>query len=120
MFLPARESERLVSAVRAGRRRAGAKDSARYTDEELATHGDPAAAIRLVGPAGTAAVVDTSRCLHAGSRIPDGHFRLVLIIQYCTTREKANVFDAARYRDDPVRWLAVRHYTAESPESLEQ
>ena len=60
----------------------------------------------------TAAVLDTSRCLHAGSRVRPGHFRLCLFIQYCTSREKAHTFDARRFRKDPVRWLALKRYAA--------
>ena len=53
--------------------------------------------------------VDTSRCLHLGSRVDEGTFRLCLYIQYCTTHELTNVFEVARFEDDPVRHLAVKH-----------
>jgi hypothetical protein len=53
--------------------------------------------------------VDTSRCLHLGSRVSPGAFRLVLYLQYCTTREITNVFDVDRFRHDPVKHLAVAH-----------
>ena len=38
-----------------------------------------------------------------------GAFRLVLYLQYCTTREITNVFDVDRFRHDPVKHLAVAH-----------
>lgn len=114
MFVPARESERVVRSIRRARRRAGARDEARYRDEELEAHGGLAAALRLLGPAGAAAVVDTSRCLHAGSRLMPGRFRLLFFVQYCTSRENAHRFDARRFRDDPVRSLVLRHPTARS------
>ena len=113
MFIPAAESERAVLAIRAERRkRGGSPDSARYTDEEVSAHGGTAATIRLAGPAGTAALVDTSRCLHAGSRVEPGHFRLVLFIQYVTSREKGRSLDGQRFRTDPVRWLAVKRHAS--------
>ena len=112
MFIPAADSERIVRAIRDQRRAAGAPDDTRYRDEEVAAHKGAAATRRLIGEAGTAAVVDTSRCLHAGSRVQPGHFRLCLFIQYCTSREKAHEFDARRFRNDPVRWLAVKRYAS--------
>src|SRR5262245_57786395 len=108
MFIPASRSEEIVPAIRHHRQQAGAPDEVRYRDEEVQAQGGLADVVRLKGPAGTASVVDTSRCLHAGSRIRPGYFRLCLFIQYCTTREKANAFDTRRFRTDPVRWLAVK------------
>jgi ectoine hydroxylase-related dioxygenase (phytanoyl-CoA dioxygenase family) len=112
MFIPASRSEEIVPAIRRQRRQAGARDEVRYRDEELHAQGGLADVVRLKGPAGTALVVDTSRCLHAGSRIRPGYFRLCLFIQYCTTRENAHTFDTRRFRTDPVRWLAVKPYPA--------
>ena len=115
-FVPASDSERAVLGIRRARRQAGAKkDDTRYRDDEVAAHSDPGAALRLIGPAGEAAVVDTSRCLHAGSRVRPGHFRLVLFIQYCTTHEKGQRFEARRFRADRVRWLALERFA--SPDS---
>jgi hypothetical protein len=111
-LIPASASERIVSAIRRQRQASGAEQEGHYRDHEISPLGGSAATVQLTGPAGTAAVVDTSRCLHAGSRVQAGHFRLCLFIQYCTTREKANRFDAARFRNDPVRWLAVKRYAA--------
>ena len=112
MFIPANQSERLVTAIRKERRQAGEPDDIRIPDEVVEAHGGLAMVRRLVGPAGTAAIVDTSRCLHAGSRVQPGCFRLCLFIQYCTTREPANVFEDKRFRNDPVRRLAVKRLTA--------
>jgi len=113
IFIPASASERLVVAIRDDRRRSGGKaDDTRYRDEELEAHGGLADTIRLAGPTGSAVVLDTSRCLHAGSRVRPGHFRLCLFIQYCTTREKAQTFDGRRFRNDPVKWLALKRYAA--------
>jgi hypothetical protein len=112
MFIPANHSERLAAAIRHERRQAGVPDDIRISDEAVEAHGGLAMVRRLVGPAGTAAIVDTSRCLHAGSRVQLGCFRLCLHIQYCTTPEPANTFDATRFRQDPVRRLAVKRLTA--------
>ena len=113
-FVPAIVTERVLRAIREERKRSGAEREGHYRDDEVAAHGGLAVADRLLGPAGTAAIVDTSRCLHSGSRVQPGHFRLCLYIQYCTTHERANTFDAARFRSDPVRWLAVKRYAAET------
>ena len=52
---------------------------------------------------------DVLACLHLGSRIRPGAFRLVLYLQHCTTREITNVFDVDRFRGDPVKHMAVAH-----------
>jgi len=65
--------------------------------------------VTVKGPTGSGVAVDTSRCLHLGSRVSPGAFRLVLYLQYCTTREITNVFDVDRFRHDRVKHLAVAH-----------
>jgi hypothetical protein len=52
-------------------------------------------------------LVDTSRCLHCGSRVKPGTYRLCLYIQYTASREHGNVFDVDRYAGDPIRYLAT-------------
>jgi hypothetical protein len=112
-WYPTSDSDRILTAIRRQRRQAGAAQVGHYGDEEvIAQAGHPPR--QLKGPAGSAVVVDTSRCLHAGSRVSRGHFRLCLYLQYCTSREKANAFDAARFRNDPVRWLAIGPNAAHS------
>lgn len=108
-FIPASQSARAVPSVLRERRRTGARTGVRYHDEELKAQGCLDAAVRLIGPTGTAAIADTSRCLHAGSRLQPGNFRLCLFVQYRTSsHEGSRSFEARRFRDDPVRWLAVR------------
>ncbi len=111
MFIPASQSERLMAEIRTERRQAGKADEIRVSDESVAAHGGFDMVRRLIGPPGTAAIVDTSRCLHAGSRVQPGTFRLCLHVQYCTTPEPANVFDTRRFESDPVRRLAVKRLT---------
>ena len=112
-FIPAAESERVVSAVRRQRPH-DERDETRFTDVEVERVGGLKNAVRVKGPAGTAVLVDTSRCLHAGSRVQPGHFRACLFLQYCTSREGGQTFDAHRFRRDPVRWMALRRHAFES------
>jgi len=106
-FIPASESRRIVQAI--ARRRSPEDEvlMGRYLDREIAAVGGLDKAISVSGPAGTAALVDTSRCLHFGSRVRPGTYRLCLYIQYCGSREHGNVFDADRQAGDRVRYLAT-------------
>ena len=108
-FIPADETARIIADVRALRRRQGKPHSGRYLDEEIEAVGGTQSIVRLQGPTGDGVAIDTSRCLHMGSRVQPGAFRLCLYLQYCTTAEQTNVFDVARYESDPVRYLAVKH-----------
>lgn len=53
----------------------------RLEDEEVLAHCKPGDAVSLVGPPGSSLFVDTSRCLHYGSRCRSG-YRLVIMYQY--------------------------------------
>ena len=74
-FLPAAVTERVCRAVGRG------WGSGRYSDAEVLAAAAPDAPIALTGPAGTGALVDTSRCLHFGSRTRHGR-RAVLMFQF--------------------------------------
>jgi hypothetical protein len=104
-FIPARETERIVKAVKEQRTEDLAM--ARYLDDELAAANGLDKAIAATGAAGSGVLVDTSRCLHFGSRVKPGTYRLCLYIQYCSSREHGNLFDVRRYESDPVRLLAT-------------
>jgi hypothetical protein len=111
-FIPADASSRALRDIRKLRQARGARHDVkarRYLDEEIGAVRGNDSIVRVMGPTGTCAAVDTSRCLHLGSRVQAGTFRLCLYIQYCATRELTNVFDVERYRHDPVRYLAVKH-----------
>ena len=112
-FIPAAESERVVSEVRR-QRPEEKRDDTRFKDVEVEQVGGLKTAVRVTGPAGTAVLVDTSRCLHAGSRVHPGHFRACLFLQYCTSKEGGQTFDAQRFRSDPVRWMALRRHAFSS------
>jgi hypothetical protein len=111
-FIPADDSARILRDIRALRRRLKQPHVGRYTDAEVAAVGGTSAVVSVQGPQGTGVAVDTSRCLHLGSRVQPGAFRLCLYIQYCTTREHGNAFDVSRFRNDPVRYLAVNRSEA--------
>lgn len=108
-FIPADDTARILRDIRALRRRQGQPHVGRYTDEEIAAVGGTGAVVSVKGPRGAGVAVDTSRCLHLGSRVKPGAFRLCLYIQYCTSREHSNAFDIDRFRGDQVRFLAVNH-----------
>jgi hypothetical protein len=106
-FIPASETSRIVNAIRKRRLEDTQMAAGRYSDDELEAVGGLEKAISVDGPQGSAALVDTSRCLHFGSRVRPGTYRLCLYIQYCTSREHGNMFDASRHAHDRVRYLAL-------------
>jgi len=108
-FIPADASDRVLADVRKRRNQQGAAHSRRYSDEEVAAVGGTKSLVTVKGPAGSGVAVDTSRCLHLGSRVRPGSFRLVLYLQYCTTREQTNVFDVERFKHNDVFSLALSH-----------
>jgi hypothetical protein len=108
-FIPADTSTRVLQDIAAWRKQHGIEPSRRYSDEEVAAVGGRQALITVQGPSGTAIAIDTSRCLHLGSRVQPGTFRLMLYLQYCTTREQTNAFDVERFSSNEVRRLAVCH-----------
>ena len=115
-FIPASETTRIVNAIKKRRLEDTQMAAGRYSDDELEAVGGLKKAISVDGPKGSAALVDTSRCLHFGSRVKPGTYRLCLYIQYCTSREHGNMFDASRHANDPVRYLALVN-SARSPQS---
>jgi hypothetical protein len=109
-FIPAEASSQIIKAIK-HRRESDVDDSelamGRYLDEELTQVGGLDKSISVMGPAGSGVLVDTSRCLHCGSRVKPGTYRLCLYIQYCSSREHGNLFDYSRHAADPVRYLAT-------------
>ena len=106
-FIPADDSTRILRDIRRLRRERGEPHVGRYTDEEVEAVGGGSAIVSLKGPRGSGVSIDTSRCLHLGSRVAPGAFRLVFYVQYCTTVENGNAFDLSRYRDRAVQSLAI-------------
>jgi hypothetical protein len=109
-FIPADDSTRILASIRRHRDAHGQPHVGRYTDEEVAAVGGASSIVSLKGPRGSGVAIDTSRCLHLGSRVRPGAFRLILYVQYCSSHEvQSNRFETAAYRNDPVRYLAIRH-----------
>ena len=103
-FIPADATTRIVNDIRRLRKHRGSHhqvESRRYSDEEIAAVGGTRDIVTVKGPTGTGVAVDTSRCLHLGSRVDEGTFRLCLYIQSCTTHELTNVFEAALFKTIP-------------------
>lgn len=71
-FIPAEVSEHVQKSIRR---------ASRVSDERIYEAGARNREVKLVGPAGSGAFLDTSRCLHYGSRF-NKRDRLVLIIQF--------------------------------------
>jgi hypothetical protein len=96
-FLPARQSQVV-------RDRTGYRYKNRLTDQEVSDAlGGLNSEVALTGPAGTTAFIDTSRCLHYGSRFRDpGAQRLVVMLQYVTPL-------AFLYTDDHRSTARFRH-----------
>lgn len=109
-FIPASASTRIIKAIK-DRRSADPDEGemlmGRYLDDELSRVGGLHQSISVMGSTGSAVLVDTSRCLHCGSRVKPGTYRLCLYIQYCSSREHGNLFDYNRHAADPVRYLAT-------------
>ena len=108
-FIPADDTARVLREIRRLRRTQGKPHVGRYTDKEIAAVGGSGAVISVRGPAGSGVAVDTSRCLHLGSRVKPGSFRLCLYLQYCATLQRGNVFDIDRFRNDSIRYSAIKH-----------
>jgi hypothetical protein len=108
-FIAADDSARVVKDIRALRRSQRTPNTGRYLDAEVAAVGGAGSIVSVTGPAGAGVAIDTCRCLHLGSRVSPGTFRLCFYVQYCLSREASNAFDVDRYRYDPVRYRAVAH-----------
>lgn len=87
----------------------------RFSDEDVARVTNLSEAIELTGGVGSGAFVDTSRCLHFGSRARHG-YRLVLMFNFLPfpdLKMNKGMFDmpgmplfripSSRYEDDPLR-----------------
>ena len=83
-FLPGHVSDAVLDGIARSERAAGIRRDQfrRWNDEELEPYARPSDRVELLGPAGTGAFVDTSRCMHFGSRIAPGSMRLVFYVQY--------------------------------------
>jgi len=90
-FLPADVSSRIRAAT--------GQDRGRMSDARIESAGGEDHAQRLTGPPGRGLLIDTSRCLHFGSRA-NSRERLLLALQYF--RFEAPAESKARFRTPPA------------------
>jgi hypothetical protein len=104
-FLPADVSDKIVQKF--------GRPPDRVKDEVIFESASPSDQVAVVGPPGSTCVLDSSRCLHYGSRCKGGE-RLVLMFNFRpylspdrtrSVRKVSKEF-AARLKADPVRGLA--------------
>ena len=74
-FIPADVSDKMRKKLKHG------WCGPRFTDQEIETHTTKTDIIAVTGGPGTGVLVDTSRCIHFGSRCREG-YRLVIMFQY--------------------------------------
>jgi hypothetical protein len=106
-FLPADVSERISNSI------GSIKKQGRVKDDIVFGIAQPSDLISLIGPAGTAAAVDTSRCFHYGARVRKGE-RLLLQFHFLPradalhggSLQRTPAF-LARYGADPIRNLVI-------------
>jgi hypothetical protein len=108
-FLPAAASARVLTALaRSGH---PVRRATTFSDEEVFRHCAPSELVRVSGPPGRAALVDLSRCLHFGSRLAQGHERVVFgatILRYHRLHENpSNHIELRHARGDALRELAL-------------
>ncbi|MEX0803119.1 MAG: hypothetical protein WD688_07370 [Candidatus Binatia bacterium] len=107
-FMPADVSLRVATAL------GSVHDQERVTDESMFQYANPADAISLVGPPGTGAVVDSSRCFHFGARARGGE-RLMLLFNFMGSIDAPQRMGGMlrsegfrqRFGNDPVRELVM-------------
>ena len=111
-FLPKPVSDRVFAAA-GGRYLKG-----RFQDDDVLDHATWADSQRLLGPPGRGAFVDTSNCLHFGSRAREGA-RLAFMVQYTTFPDirldkgktmdglPLHTFPASRFAADDLRRLVL-------------
>ena len=108
-FLPADVSARVMQGI--GTRDGRLSRLRRYTDLEALDYCAESDFVKGTGEAGSAMFVDSSRCLHFGSRVEPDCVRLIYYVQFCRYHQpiltSANRFDRERFKADPARWHAL-------------
>lgn len=108
-LLPAAQTGQFLDGYR--KRHGALPKSNRYQDAEVLENFSDSNWIRGIGPAGSGLAVDTSRCLHYGSRIAPEHSRLILFMQYVSYHNiaecKLNTIESSRFEKNSPRQLAL-------------
>ena len=106
-FLPAGVSARLSDSI------GSIKDQGRVADDVVFGVAKPTDTISLIGPAGTGAAVDSSRCFHCGARVKRGE-RLMLQFHFLPRADalhggslRRTPAFLERYGSDPIRSLVI-------------
>jgi hypothetical protein len=104
-FLPANVSMQVANA--------SGRVAGRFEDDEIFKSASKSDEVCLIGPAGTGAVVDSSRCLHFGSRAREGN-RLLIMFHFLPLIDLVEGGDLRRtsgfrerFGEDPVRNLVI-------------
>jgi hypothetical protein len=111
-FLPADVSQRVSESI------GSMKDQARVADDIVYRIAKPSDNVSLIGPAGTGAVVDSSRCFHYGARVKRGE-RLILQFHFLGRADAVHGGAAARsagfverFGGDRIRELVIPNEVA--------
>jgi hypothetical protein len=108
-FLPAHKTKKVIDSYLKKHKHIPASN--RFPDEEIFSRCAESDVNQVTGPAGKAAAVDTSRCLHFGSRVTPGRARLILFLQYVSYHNlaecKLNTLDSARFPQNSIQRLAT-------------
>ena len=106
-FLPANVSKRVCQKTRYDL--IYYRGGKRLEDVDVESAAGSESPIQLKGPAGTGGIVNTSRCLHLGSRCTEP--RVVLALKYVLAHKfapaYAEMFAGHRYGNDPLRSLVL-------------
>lgn len=108
-FLPADVSESVLAQLWRDEKKSGVREPEyrRWTDEEIFARSRSRDCVDLAGPPGSGVFLDTSRCLHFGSRMEPGTVRLVFHAQFLRYHFayscSANRFDRTLARGDAIR-----------------
>jgi len=115
-FLPAEVSARVLRSLRRERRRG--EQYWTFSDEEVYRYCDRSDLVELTGPAGSGAFLDSSRCLHFGSRVGVGRERPIFaltFLRYHRLHENASNHLVSRADQDPLRRLVLRPPVSHPP-----
>lgn len=108
-FLPKDVSERVCRATDYAR--VEALGDGRLQDEQVAAHITPDEKVCVTGKAGSALLIDTSECLHFGSRVEEGYLRKMMVVRFYrahkeTPSSRRERFDVVPV-DDEIRRLIL-------------